>query len=113
MIETRSGLRVRPACDFEIDIMVRPGDDFAPIAAIGSVLRLSPQVSAVDLLQGLRLPQDPIATARHAMHDACGALVSATVSREEGDKEPGDVASTVQHLANTSGRSERRQQLSR
>jgi len=104
---------VRTARHSEVKLVVRPGDDFAPIAAIGSVLRLSPQTSQAYPLQGSRLPQDLIATARCAMHDVCGAPSSATVSREEEDKKPGDVGSTAQQLANTSGRSERGQQLSR
>ena len=104
---------MRTARHSEVKLVVRPGDDFAPIAAIGSVLRLSPQTSQAYPLQGSRLPQDLIATARCAMHDVCGAPSSATVSREEEDKKPGDVGSTAQQLANTSGRSERGQQLSR
>jgi hypothetical protein len=34
---------VRTARHSRVKLVVHPGDDFAPIAAIGSVLRLSPQ----------------------------------------------------------------------
>ena len=71
---------MRTARHSEVKLVVHPGDDFAPIAAIGSVLRLSPQASQTYPLQGMRLPQNLIVTARRAMHDVCGAPSSATVS---------------------------------
>jgi hypothetical protein len=48
---------VRTACCYEVDLVVRPGDDFAPIAVFGSILRLLPlALTGVPVKQGLRLP---------------------------------------------------------